>query len=115
MRKNRRNFIKIGIGGVVATFTAPLAFAQPVVRHTGFFPNPNMIHCICGNKRTFWFNHDGLRTWRCGVCEQEDIKAYLRCDYGEGSSKQFQANMQRFFLRLAHQDIRVLRDEGLAE
>jgi len=67
------------------------------VRHRGFFSiNPDAVICQnCGERRRFFFNGDGFRIWRCGNCEQADIRAYLRRDYGPGSSVQFIANMAR--------------------
>jgi hypothetical protein len=56
---------------------------------------PEHIHCVCGEKRRFFFNRDGLRIWRCGTCELEDIQTYLRCDYGPGSSVQFLLNTEK--------------------
>jgi hypothetical protein len=66
------------------------------VRHRGVFSiNPEHVYCVCGEKRRFFFNGDGMRIWRCGNCEQADIQAYLRRDYGPGSSVQFITNMKR--------------------
>src|SRR5712664_226047 len=67
------------------------------VRHRGFFAiSPDAMICQnCGGHRRFFFNGDGFRIWRCGNCEEADIRAYLRRDYGPASSIQFSANMQR--------------------
>ena len=67
------------------------------VRHRGFFCiSPDAIHCqSCGGHRRFFFNGDGFRIWRCGNCEEADIRAYLRREYGETSSVQFTANMRK--------------------
>jgi len=66
------------------------------VRHRGFFSiNPEHLYCVCGEKRRFFFNRDGFRIWRCGKCEEADIRAYLRREYGDTSSAQFTANMKR--------------------
>ena len=66
------------------------------VRHRGFFCiSPDAIHCqSCGGHRRFFFNGDGFRTWRCGNCEEADIRAYLRREY-EPSSVQFAASMRK--------------------
>ncbi len=65
------------------------------LRHRGFFPiNPEHVYCVCGEKRRFFFNGDGMRIWRCGNCEQADVRAYLRREYGEASSIQFTENMR---------------------
>jgi hypothetical protein len=54
------------------------------------------IYCQnCGGRRRFFFNGDGMRIWRCGNCEEADIRAYLRGEYGEASSIQFTANMKQ--------------------
>ena len=67
------------------------------VRHRGFFSiNPDAMICqSCGGHRRFFFNGDGLRIWRCGNCEEADIRAYLRREYGPASSVQFTANVRR--------------------
>lgn len=67
-------------------------------RRSGFFcvSSPDAMTCQnCGNARRFFFNGDGLRIWRCGDCEEADIRSYLRREYDEGSSIQFTANMKR--------------------
>ena len=66
------------------------------VRHRGFFSiNPDAMICqSCGGHRRFFFNGDGFRIWRCGNCEQADIRAYVRREYSEASSVQFTANMK---------------------
>src|SRR6267378_7644363 len=52
------------------------------MRSRGFFPiNPEHVYCVCGEKRRFFFNGDGMRIWRCGNCEQADVRAYLRRKY----------------------------------
>ena len=67
------------------------------VQHRGFFcVSPDTIYCQnCGGRRRFFFNGDGFRIWRCGNCEQADIRAYLRREYGPTSSIQFTANMKK--------------------
>lgn len=67
------------------------------VRHRGFFClSPYSLICQnCGGHRRFFFNGDGFRLWRCGNCEEADIRAYLRREYGETSSIQFTANMKK--------------------
>ena len=67
------------------------------VRHRGFFSiSSDAMHCQhCGDARRFFFNGDGFRIWRCGHCEEADIRAYLRREYGETSSVQFTANMKK--------------------
>lgn len=67
------------------------------VRHRGFFSiTPDAMICQnCGENRRFFFNGDGFRIWRCGNCEQDDIRAYLRRDYGPASSVQFTLNTAR--------------------
>ena len=64
------------------------------VRHRGFFCiSPDAMHCQnCGDARRFFFNGDGFRIWRCGRCEEADVRAYLRRDYGPTSSVQFLLN-----------------------
>jgi len=64
------------------------------IRHRGFFCiSPDAIYCQnCGGARKFFFNGDGFRIWRCGNCEEADIRAYLRREYGESSSVQFTSN-----------------------
>jgi hypothetical protein len=58
--------------------------------------NPDSVICKnCGENRRFFFNGDGFRIWRCGNCEREDIRTYLRRDYRPASSVQFTANMVR--------------------
>jgi hypothetical protein len=66
-------------------------------RHRGFFPiNPDALICQnCHEHRRFFFNGDGMRIWRCGNCEEADIRASLRREYGEASSVQFTANMKQ--------------------
>ena len=40
---------------------------------------PDSLICRnCSGHRRFFFNSDGLRIWRCGNCEEADIRAYLR-------------------------------------
>ena len=60
-------------------------------RARGFFClSPESLYCQnCGEHWRFFFNGDGMRTWRCGNCEQADIRAYLRREYDERSSIQF--------------------------
>jgi len=67
------------------------------VRTRGYFCiNPDAIYCQnCGQKRRFFFNGDGLRIWRCGNCEQADIRAYLRREYGPATSLQFLKNIEK--------------------
>ena len=67
------------------------------VRHRGFFSiNPDAVICQnCGQNRRFFFNGDRMRIWRCGNCEEVDIRAYLRREYGPASSVQFMTNMKR--------------------
>jgi len=67
------------------------------VRHRGFFCiSPDSKLCQqCGQHRRFFFNGDGLRIWRCGNCEEADIRAYLRREYNGTSSVQFTANMRK--------------------
>ena len=65
------------------------------VRHRGFFSiNPDTVRCVCGMNRRFWFNGRGFRIWRC-ECEEGDIRAWLRYEYGPASSVQFTANMRK--------------------
>jgi len=66
------------------------------VRHRGLFCiSPDAVRCQnCGNARRFFFNGDGMRIWRCGNCEEADVRAWLRREYGETSSVQFAANMK---------------------
>jgi hypothetical protein len=66
------------------------------VRHRGFFSiNPDAVYCQnCGERRRFFFNGRGFRIWRCGNCEEADIRAYLHRDYGPATSIQFTANMR---------------------
>jgi hypothetical protein len=61
------------------------------IRRGGFCCiGPPDLYCQnCGAHRQFFFNSDGLRIWRCGKCEKEDIRAYQRGEYGETSSIQF--------------------------
>lgn len=54
-----------------------------------------MLICNCGERRRFFFNSDGLRIYRCGNCEREDIRTWLRREYGPKSSVQFLTNMKR--------------------
>src|SRR5258707_5817243 len=50
----------------------------------------------CVDARRFFFNGDGMRIWRCGNCEEADIRAYLRLEYDSPSTSiQFLANMRR--------------------
>jgi hypothetical protein len=49
----------------------------------------------CHEHGRFFFNGDGMRTWRCGDFEEADIRSYLRRDYGPASPVQFAANMKR--------------------
>ncbi len=67
------------------------------VRHRGFFSlGPDSPICQnCGGHRRFFFNGDGFRIWRCGNCEEADIRAYLRREYGPATSVQFTANMRK--------------------
>ncbi len=67
------------------------------VRHRGFFCiNPDAMHCQnCGDARRFFFNGDGMRIWRCGNCEEADVRAWLRREYGQTSSFQFTASMRK--------------------
>jgi hypothetical protein len=67
------------------------------VRARGVFSiNPEAVVCqSCGGHRRFFFNGDGFRIWRCGNCEEADIRAYLRREYGPATSVQFTANMER--------------------
>jgi len=67
------------------------------VRHRGFFCiSSDAMHCQhCGDARRFFFNGDGFRIWRCGNCEEADIRAYLRREYGQPSSVQFAASMRK--------------------
>ena len=61
-----------------------------------FLPvNPEHYRCPCGQGRKFVFNSDGHRCLRCLKCESEDIEAWLRCEYGPGSSVQFLANVEK--------------------
>jgi hypothetical protein len=71
------------------------------VRHRGFFSiSPDAVICQnCGERRRFFFNGDGFRIWRCGNCEEADIRAYLRREYGDTSSIQFTANMRKTNVR----------------
>jgi hypothetical protein len=66
------------------------------VRHRGFFSiRPEALICQnCDEHRRFFFNGDGFRIWRCGNCEEADIRAYLRREYGPATSVQFTANMK---------------------
>lgn len=58
--------------------------------------NPEHIYCQnCAKHRRFFFNRDGFRIWRCGNCEEADIRAYLRREYDERSSIQFLANVEK--------------------
>jgi len=64
--------------------------------------SPNSVICKnCGEHRRFFFNSDGMRIWRCGNCEEADIRAYLRREYGPASSVQFMANMKLKDLKAA--------------
>jgi hypothetical protein len=67
------------------------------VRVRGFFPvdSDALICRNCEAHRRFFFNGDGFRIWRCGNCEEADIRAYLRREYGPVTSVQFMANMGR--------------------
>ena len=67
------------------------------VRHRGFISiSPDAVLCQnCGEHRRFFWNGDGMRIWRCGNCEEADIRAYLRRDYGQATSLQFLANMKK--------------------
>jgi len=68
------------------------------VRHRGFFCiSPDAMHCQnCGDARRFFFNGDGMRIWRCANgCEEADVRAGLRREYGPTSSIQFTANMAK--------------------
>jgi len=63
------------------------------VRARGVFSiNPEHVYCVCGEKRRFFFNGRGFRIFRCGECEQGDIRAYLRYEYGPATSRQFLRN-----------------------
>ena len=65
-------------------------------RSRGFYCiSRDAMQCVCGKNRRFWFNGRGFRTWRCGNCEEKDIRAYLRYEYDDRSSMQFLANMKR--------------------
>jgi len=58
--------------------------------------NPEGVICCCGERRRFFHNDDGFRIWRCGNgCEDDDLRAWLRREYGPASSVQFTANMKR--------------------
>ena len=37
----------------------------------------------CGSHRILFTNRDGLRIWRCGNCEADDILAYLQEQCGQ--------------------------------
>ena len=67
------------------------------VQHRGFFcVSPDTIYCQnCGGRRRFFFNGQGFRIFRCGNCEEADIRAWLRYEYGPTSSIQFTANMAK--------------------
>ena len=54
--------------------------------------NPAHWFCVCGQMRCVFRNSDGLRILRCPNCETEDILAYLRLEYGPGTSVQFLKN-----------------------
>jgi hypothetical protein len=56
--------------------------------------HPGTYVCRCRKRRKFHTNADGLRIWRCGDCEADDIREYLSGNYGD-SSKQFLANLLR--------------------
>ncbi len=44
-----------------------------------FSLSPDAIYCQnCGKRRRFFFSGSGLRIWRCGYCEDEDIRNFLR-------------------------------------
>ena len=61
-----------------------------------FFPvNSEPTEYVCYGTRRFFFNGDGMRIWRCGWCEEDDIRNHLRRKYGSASSAQFRANMER--------------------
>jgi hypothetical protein len=49
----------------------------------------------CGEHRRFFLNGDGFRILRCGNCEEADVRAWLRREYGEASSVQFAANIKK--------------------
>jgi hypothetical protein len=60
-----------------------------------FLPvNPEHYRCPCGNGRKFIFNSNGHLCLRCPKCEPEDIKAWLRLEYGATSSVQFLSHMK---------------------
>jgi len=67
------------------------------VQHRGFFcVSPDTIYCQnCGGRRRFFFNGQGFRIFRCGNCEETDIRAWLRYEYGPASSLQFSKNIKR--------------------
>jgi hypothetical protein len=66
------------------------------VHHRGFFCiSPDAMHCHnCGGHRRMFFNGRGFRIWRCGNCEQGDIRAWLRYEYGPSTSVQFLENIK---------------------
>src|SRR6266478_6135600 len=53
-------------------------------RHRGVFSiNPDAVYCqSCGERRRWFLNGDGMRMWRCGNCEEADVRAFLRREYG---------------------------------
>ncbi len=81
------------------------------VRHRGFFSiNPEHLYCVCGEKRRFFFNGDGLRIWRCSSwCEAGDVYAFLRRDYGPASSVHFTANMAKKITTSQNLSLRLAR------
>ena len=61
-----------------------------------FLPvNPEDYRCLCDHGRVFVFNSDGHLCLRCPNCEPEDIEAWLRCEYGPGTSVQFLLNIEK--------------------
>jgi hypothetical protein len=55
--------------------------------------HPGTYVCRCQRRRKFFVNADGLRIWRCGDCEADDVREYLAGNYGVQSSRQFLANI----------------------
>jgi len=79
------------------TLLSPDALSCDHVRHRGFFCIPSNAGVCqnCGNYRRWFFNARGVRIYRCGWCEDGDIKNFLAYKYDNTSSIQFRANMER--------------------
>jgi hypothetical protein len=72
-----------------------LSCDHPPLRQGRAYPSPDSMICRgCGRHRRFFRNGQGMRIWRC-ECEEGDIRAWLRYEYGPASSVQFAANMKR--------------------